>query len=96
MTKSFLSMRPLRGALLSLSLVAVAPAAAEAAPKSLEPRGLAAKPTGRELPGDMYVERIVVKFHEGSRVRLRDNRLVPLAAERASGALAAGRPPPER
>ncbi|WP_164006807.1 S8 family peptidase [Pyxidicoccus trucidator] len=80
-TSFLLSMRPLRGALLSLSLLAVAPAA-EAAPKSLEPRGLAAKHTGRELAGDTYVERIVVKFHEGSRVRLRDNRLMPLASER--------------
>jgi hypothetical protein len=92
MTTSFLlSLRPLRGALLSLSLLALAPAA-DAAPKSLEPRGLAAKHTGRELPAETYVERIVVKFHEGSHVRLRDGRLVPLASERseAERALLAG------
>jgi hypothetical protein len=90
-TSFLLSMRPLRGALLSLSLLALAPAA-DAAPK-LEPRGLAAKHTGHELAADTYVERIVVKFHEGSRVRLRDNRLVPLAAERgeAERSLLAGR-----
>ncbi|MCY1016021.1 S8 family peptidase [Pyxidicoccus sp. MSG2] len=89
---SFLSMRPLRGALLSLSLLALAPAAG-AAPKSLEPRGLAEKHTGRELAANTYVERIVVKFHEGSRVRLRDNRLVPIASERgeAERSLLAGR-----
>jgi hypothetical protein len=91
-TSSFLSMRPLRGSLLALSLLALAPAA-EAAPKSLEPRAAAVKPTGRELPAGTYVERLVVKFHEGSRVRLRDNRLVPLASERgeAERALLAGR-----
>ncbi|WP_426750032.1 S8 family peptidase [Myxococcus sp. Y35] len=91
-TSSFLSMRPLRYALLSLSMLAFAPTA-DAAPKALKPRELIAKPTGRELAADTYVERIVVKFHEGSRVRLRDHRLVALASERdaAERSLLAGR-----
>lgn len=67
MTTSFLSMRPLRYAMLSLSVLAFAPTAVAAPPvKSLKPRALGAKPTGRELAGDTYVERIVVKFHEAA------------------------------
>ncbi len=91
-TPSFLSMRPLLHALLSLSMLAFAPTA-DAAPQALKPRELIAKPSGRELAAETYVERIVVKFHEGSRVRLRDQRLVALAAERdaAERALLAGR-----
>ncbi|AEI65429.1 S8 family peptidase [Corallococcus macrosporus] len=94
MTTSFLSMRPLRYAMLSLSVLAFAPSATAAPPsKSLKPRALVAKPTGRELAGDTLVERIVVKFHEGSRVRLRDQRLVALTSERdaAERSLLAGR-----
>ncbi|NVJ10049.1 S8 family serine peptidase [Myxococcus sp. AM001] len=93
-TSSFLSMRPLRYAMLSLSVLAFAPAAAAAPPsKSLKPRALVAKPTGRELAADTYVERIVVKFHEGSRVRLRDQQLVALTSDRdaAERSLLAGR-----
>jgi hypothetical protein len=55
---------------------------AQAGPR-LQPRAAAAKHTGRELPANTYVERFVVKFHEGSHVRLRGNRVVPLAAERS-------------
>lgn len=95
MTKSSrLSMRPLRYAMLSLSVLAFAPSAVAAPPsKPLKPRALAAKPTGRELPADSYVERIVVKFHEGSRVRLRDQKLVALTSDRdaAERSLLAGR-----
>ncbi|MCY1081847.1 S8 family peptidase [Archangium lansingense] len=80
---SRLSGRPMLHALLGLSLLSVAPEA-EAAPKSLAPRAMAAKHTGRELPANTYVERLVVKFHEGSRVRLRGNSLVALASERGS------------
>ncbi|QDE67183.1 peptidase S8 [Myxococcus xanthus] len=80
---SLLSMRPLRYAMLSLSVLAFAPTAVAAPPaKSLKPRALVAKPTGRELAADTYVERIVVKFHEGSRVRLRDQQLVALTSDR--------------
>ncbi len=91
-TSSFLSMRPLRYAMLSLSMLAFAPAA-EAAPQRLKPRELVAKPTGRELAPNTYVERIVVKFHEGSHVRLRDHKLVALTSERdaAEQSLLAGR-----
>ncbi|MCY1033157.1 S8 family serine peptidase [Corallococcus sp. BB11-1] len=78
--KSTLSLRPLRGAVMAVSLLALAPVAG-AAPK-LAPRALAPKPTGRELPARTFVERVVVKFHEGSHVRLRDDALRALASER--------------
>ncbi|QRN98396.1 S8 family serine peptidase [Archangium violaceum] len=65
---------------LGLSLTAVADA--HAAAKDLVPRAAAIKPKGAELPRGMYVERLVVKFHEGTRVRPRDGRLVALASER--------------
>lgn len=78
---SRLSGRPMCHALLGLALLSLTPEA-EAASKPLAPRAVAAKHTGRELPADTYVERLVVKFHEGSRVRLRGNALVALASER--------------
>jgi serine protease len=65
---------------LGLSLTAIPDA--EAAAKDLVPRAAAMKPGGAELPRGMYVERLVVKFHEGTRVRPRDGRLVALSAER--------------
>ncbi|MCY1021608.1 S8 family peptidase [Pyxidicoccus sp. MSG2] len=77
------ALRPLRGALAGLALVALAPAAG-AAPRALAPRAAVVKHTGRELPSGTPVERLVVKFHEGSRVRLRDNALVALISERSS------------
>jgi hypothetical protein len=81
MTKSLrLSPRLVRLSLLGLALLSLP---SEAAPKPLAPRAAAIKHTGRELPTDTYVERLVVKFHEGSRVRLRGNALVALAAERS-------------
>jgi serine protease len=83
MLKSTLSKRPVRGAVMAVSLLALAPVAG-AAP-SLTPRALLAKPTGRELPGKTQVERLVVKFHEGSHVRLRDNALRALTSERSAG-----------
>ncbi|WP_257461688.1 DUF4214 domain-containing protein [Archangium lipolyticum] len=64
------------------------PDASEApAPKassSLQLRAAVVKHTGRELPANTYVERLVVKFHEGSHVRLRGNRVLPLSAERGA------------
>ncbi|TSC20301.1 S8 family peptidase [Corallococcus sp. Z5C101001] len=81
MLKSTLSLRPLRGAVMAVSLLALAPVAG-AAPK-LAPRALTAKPTGRELPAGTLVERLVVKFHEGSHVRLRGDALRVLASERS-------------
>jgi hypothetical protein len=71
----------LTGALAGLALWAMAPAV-EAASKPLAPRAAAVKQSGRELPSGTRVERLVVKFHEGSRVRLRGNRLAVLATER--------------
>ena len=82
MLKSTLSLRPLRGAVMAVSLLALAPVAG-AAPK-LAPRALSPKPTGRELPAQTFVERLVVKFHEGSRVRLRGDALRALASERGA------------
>jgi serine protease len=84
--------RLIRGALVALALCAV-PQVAEAAPKSLAPRPVAEKHTGRELPPDTYVERLVVKFHEGSRVRLRGSQLAALPTERSASerGLLAGR-----
>jgi serine protease len=75
--------RLIRSALVALALCA-APQVAEAAPKSLAPRAVAEKHTGRELPADTFVERLVVKFHEGSRVRLRGERLALLSVERSA------------
>ncbi|WP_257450940.1 S8 family peptidase [Archangium lipolyticum] len=65
---------------LGLSLTAIPDA--QAAAKELVPRAAAVKSRGAELPRGMYVERLVVKFHEGTRVRPRDGRLVALASER--------------
>ncbi|QRK12436.1 S8 family serine peptidase [Archangium violaceum] len=54
------------------------------ASRPLMPRAAVVKHSGRELPPDTLVERLVVKFHEGSRVRLRGNALASLASERSS------------
>lgn len=48
----------------------------------LKPRLAASKNSGLDLPEDARVERVVVKFHEGSRVRLRGNSLTALSTER--------------
>ncbi|MFP2904563.1 S8 family serine peptidase [Pyxidicoccus sp. 3LFB2] len=82
MSKTSSPSRPLRGALAGLALVALAPAT-EAAPKALTPRAAVVKHTGRELAAGTPVERLVVKFHEGSRVRLREGALVALMSERS-------------
>jgi serine protease len=76
------SLRPLCGVLAGLGLVALAPSAS-AAPQALAPRAAVVKHTGRELATGTPVERLVVKFQEGSRVRLRDNALVALTSERS-------------
>ena len=67
-------------ALLGLSLLAL-PTSAAAEP--LSPRPIPDKSAPRALPPGTPVERLVVKFHEGSRVRLRGDALVPLASERS-------------
>lgn len=69
------------GALVSLSLWTLVPTAF-AAP-ALQPRLAADKRAQRELPAGTPVERLIVKFQEGSRVRLREGALVSLSAERS-------------
>ncbi|MFP2934430.1 peptidase S8, partial [Pyxidicoccus sp. 3LG] len=67
------------GLALGLGLL-VAPFA-EAAPSALQERVPASK-SQRALSADAPVERLVVKFHEGTRVRLRGGRMAALAKER--------------
>jgi hypothetical protein len=82
----------LTGALVGLALCATAPAA-HASSQALLPRAAADKRTQQALPASTPVERLVVKFHEGSHVRLRGKALVSLASERSLSerALLAGR-----
>ena len=54
---------------------------AQAAPTALQERLPADKSQSR-LVADAPLQRLVVKFHEGTRVRLRDGRLVALSRER--------------
>ncbi len=49
--------------------------AATASPPPLQPRTPAAKTTQRPLPADTAIARVVLKFREGSLVRLRDKQL---------------------
>ncbi|WNG23055.1 S8 family serine peptidase [Cystobacter fuscus] len=82
MTKaSFLKFHVTPTVLLGLSLLA-APCA-EAA-KVLEPRLSTVKPTTPELDEETPVQRLVVKFHEGTRVRLRGGVMQILSEERDS------------
>ena len=69
----------LLSALVLLGLALPASAAAE----PLSPRRIPDKSAARALPRGTPVERLVVKFHEGTRVRLRGDALVPLASERS-------------
>jgi hypothetical protein len=80
-------------AVLSLLTLGASASVAEPVSPALKPRAVAVKHTGRELPGDTSVVRLVVKFHEGSRVRLRGNALAALDSERqpAERALLAAR-----
>ncbi|GMU09563.1 S8 family peptidase [Corallococcus caeni] len=79
----------LTGALVGLTLCTTAFAAS----REPLPRVAADKRLQKALPSGTPVERLVVKFHEGSRVRLRGNALRALAAERsgAERSLLAGR-----
>lgn len=67
----------------ALALLGLSPAAS-AAPAPLSPRPLPDKSARSALPRELPVERLVVKFHEGSHVRLRDGGLVSRASERSS------------
>ncbi|HLM45713.1 MAG TPA: S8 family peptidase [Myxococcaceae bacterium] len=69
--------------MMGLALLA-APAAHASSVTVLEPRLSTVKPTSPELDSATPVERLVVKFHEGTRVRMRGGALRALAAERSS------------
>ncbi|HEX8819896.1 MAG TPA: S8 family peptidase [Archangium sp.] len=73
--------RVTRTLMMGLALV-VAPAAQATSIKVLEPRLSTVKPTSPELEPETSVQRLVVKFHEGTRVRLRGGMMRALAAER--------------
>jgi len=70
-----------RTVVMGACLLAV-PALGASGVKVLEPRLSTVKPTSPELDGETPVERVVVKFHEGTRVRLRQGVIRALSAER--------------
>ena len=78
-----LSSRVTRVLMLGLSLLA-APAARASGVKVLDPKLSSVQPTNPELDADTSVQRLVVKFHEGTRVRLRGGMMRALAAERGA------------
>jgi hypothetical protein len=67
--------------MMGLCLLA-APAAWATSVRVLDPRLSTVKPTSPELAPETPVERLVVKFHEGTRVRLRGGTLRVMAPER--------------
>jgi hypothetical protein len=81
MKATCLNSRVTRTLMLGLGLL-LAPAAHASGVKVLEPRLPTIKPTTPELDEETPVQRVVVKFHEGSRVRLRGGRMRALATER--------------
>src|SRR5262249_30307366 len=70
--------------LMGLCLLA-APAAQASGGLVLEPRLSTVKPTSPELDPETPVQRLVVKFHEGTRVRLRGGLIQALTGERSLG-----------
>jgi serine protease len=76
-----LEFRGTRTLMLGLVMLA-APTAHASGVKVLEPRLSTVKPTSPELDPETPVQRLVVKFHEGSRVRLRGGLMRALAGER--------------
>ncbi|WP_257451504.1 S8 family peptidase [Archangium lipolyticum] len=70
-----------RTLMLGLGLL-LAPAAHASGVKVLEPRLPTIKPTLPELDEETPVQRLVVKFQEGTRVRLRGGRMQALGTER--------------
>ncbi|WP_239470323.1 S8 family peptidase [Archangium violaceum] len=70
-----------RTLMLGLGLL-LAPAAHASGVKVLEPRLPTIKPTNPELDAETPVQRLVVKFQEGTRVRLRGGRMKALSSER--------------
>jgi serine protease len=81
MKASFLTNRVTRTWMMGLCLLA-APASQASSVKVLDPRLSTVKPTSPELEPETPVQRLVVKFHEGTRVRLRGGTLQVLSAER--------------
>ncbi len=81
MKASFLEFRATRSLMLGLVMLA-APAAHASGVKVLEPRLSTVKPTSPELEPETPVQRLVVKFHEGTHVRLRRGLLRVLTHER--------------
>jgi subtilisin family serine protease len=81
MKASFLTNRVTRTLMMGLCLMA-APAAQASGVKVLDPRLSTVKPTSPELDPETPVQRLVVKFHEGTRVRVRGGTLRVMSAER--------------
>ncbi|WP_375768739.1 S8 family serine peptidase [Archangium gephyra] len=81
MKASFLTNRVTRTLMMGLCLMA-APAAQATSVKVLDPRLSTVKPTSPELEPETPVQRLVVKFHEGTRVRVRGGTLRVMSAER--------------
>ncbi|MCY1082785.1 S8 family peptidase [Archangium lansingense] len=81
MKASFLTNRVTRTLMMGLCLLAV-PSAQASGVKVLDPRLSTVKPTSPELEPETPVQRLVVKFHEGTRVRLRSGLLQMLSTER--------------
>ncbi|MFL5353535.1 S8 family peptidase [Archangium sp.] len=82
MKATSLKTRVTRTLMMGLCLLA-APAARASGVLVLEPRLSTVKPTSPELEPETPVQRLVVKFHEGTRVRLRGGLIQVLASERS-------------
>ncbi|KFA89135.1 S8 family peptidase [Archangium violaceum] len=81
MKVSFLKNRVTRTWMMGLCLLA-APAAQASSIRVLDPRLPTVKPTSPELEPETPVQRLVVKFHEGTRVRVRGGAMQVLSGER--------------
>ncbi|PTL83360.1 S8 family peptidase [Vitiosangium sp. GDMCC 1.1324] len=82
MKASSLKSRVTRTLMMGLCLMA-APAVQASGVKVLEPRLSTVKPTSPELDPETPVQRLVVKFHEGTRVRQRGSGMRVMALERS-------------
>lgn len=82
MKASALNTRVTRTLMMGLCLLA-APAARASGVLVLEPRLSTVKPTSPELDPETPVQRLVVKFHEGTRVRLRGGFIQAVTGERS-------------
>lgn len=84
MKATSLKSRVTRTLMMGLCLVA-APAVQASGIKVLEPRLSTVKPTSPELAPETPVQRLVVKFQEGTRVRLRSGMIRAMGSERSQG-----------